>query len=170
MNSPGPRGTLYVDGKPIGEIQTLEVKIEREGVIGSSFSGLIGKSWTGTAHIECTQPTFEELLAAQYKLTPEQAQQLAETVRLAAEYWQQTITEAWEIIRNAINQLRESPEFLVLARQSGKTDFYAEVLKQQLGADLPAHKYERPRLPSQQGYNRTPYDRWRNSLGGGRRR
>lgn len=163
MNRPGPRGTLYVDGQPLGEIQTLEVNIERdEATTAGGFGGLVGKTFTFTGRIEWEQPTPEEMLAFRFNLTPEQAAQLAVTIRQTAEILQASFEAVAAAVRSAIFTLQEPPGLQEQIMQLQAVDRDAE--------DLPKHKYERRRLPSQQGYNRTPYDRWRNSLGGGRRR
>lgn len=157
MNISGQRGTFYVDGKPIGEIQSVEINIEREETPGLESIDLRGKTFTGTGRIEWKQPTFEEQLAASYNLTPEQAQQLVESIRRAADQMGLAFQEIYQGVSALLTQLRESPDYKQLAALMNETP--------PPRPDLPKHKYERPRLPSQQGYNRTPYDHWRGSLG-----
>lgn len=96
-------------------------------------------------------PTFEELLEAQYSLNPEQAQQLAETLRKAAQQLGQTLQDMAEIVRGILTDLSKSPGWQELVKQFEQ---------QQTPRQQPRHSWK----------NKTPTDRWRNSLGGRRPR
>jgi hypothetical protein len=93
------------------------------------------------------QQTLEERLMQLYDLTQEQAVRVVELLREIA------------IVTGGAAPTQEAIHAALKAGQQRAIYFEDEK------PALPAHKYERPRLPSQQGYNRTPYDHWRNNLG-----
>lgn len=104
---------------------------------------------------------LRQLVQDRYKLTPEQADEVIATVRRAAGILQESFQRMFDAVCSALNDWRKSDQYQELLQT------FQAMQSLQEKASRPAY---RSRKPSEQGYNRTPYDRWRNSLGGGRRR
>jgi hypothetical protein len=110
------------------------------------------------------------IINAQPNLTPEQMQQLEDVIRPVMLLFQASMLSITRAVIAAVESFQKSEHWAELARQSGRTEHNYAVMFEEFKRryDLPAHNYERPRLPSEQGYRRTPYDCWRASLGQGR--
>ena len=119
-------------------------------VVSPKARGLLA-AITAMQDAESRKPTLEEEIARTYGISAEQAAKLAVEVRKVISVMGKTAHDIVQAMRPAMESL-------------------AEFAKQFDPPPKKQHLYERPKLPSQQGYNRTPYDRWRNSLGGGKGR